>query len=150
MATRAKLFRAIHAEGAKRGLAHDAVRDVCRAQFGVHSMGELTDPQLEGLYRDWTGHGVGKRRTPLPKRGYAHSGEIELVSGEDLELLGRAFAERGWGRETQAAFIRRQLGGRAEIRTRRDFWKVFSGVRAMQRREQLSPQRHEGTKAKMF
>ncbi len=131
---RARLFRAVHAEGTKRGLDHDALREVCRGRFGVHSMGDLTEPQLEFLYRDWTGHGIRKRRGSLPKRGYARGNQIELVSGEDLELLGRAFAKSGWGKETQAAFIRRQLSGRADIRTRGDFWKVFSGVRAMQRR----------------
>ncbi len=133
---RAKLFRAVHAEAAKRGVDHDGLRDVCRQQFGVHSMGELTEQQLEGLYRNWTGHKLRRKRTtPLPKRGYARGGEIEMVSGEDLETLGAAFAARGWGKETQRAFIRRQLGGREEIRTRRDFWRVFSGVRAMNRRD---------------
>jgi len=133
---RSKLFRAVHAEAAKRGLDHDGLREVCRGQFGVHSMGDLTEQQLEGLYRNWTGHKLRRKRTTsLPKRGYARSGEIELVSGEDLETLGRAFAARGWGLETQHAFIRRQLGGREQIRTRLDFHRVFSGVRAMNRRD---------------
>lgn len=133
---RSKLFRAVHAEAAKRGLDHDGLRDVCREQFGVHSMGELTEQQLEGLYRNWTGHKLRRKRTTaLPKRGYAQGRDIELVSGDDLETLGNAFAIRGWGKDTQRAFIRRQLGGREEIRTKRDFWRVFNGVRAMNRRD---------------
>jgi hypothetical protein len=131
---RVRLFRAVHAEASKRGLDHDALRDVCRERFSVHSMGELTEGQLESLYRGWTGHGM-KRKSALPKRGYAKTTEAAMVSGEDLETLGRAFAARGWGKETQRVFIRRQLGGREQIRTRRDFWKVFSGVRAMNRRD---------------
>jgi hypothetical protein len=60
-----------------------------------------------------------------------------MVSGEDLELLGRAFANRGWSEDTQRNFIRRQLGrGREQIRTRADFHRVFSGVRAMSKREE--------------
>jgi hypothetical protein len=139
---RGKLFRAIHAEALKRGLDHDALREIFKERFGVHSMGQLTEPQIESLYRSWTGHKPRKREKPLPKRGYAHSPEIEIVSGEDLETLARAFALAGWGKATQEDFIRRQLG-RASIRTRRDFWKVFSGVRAINRRngveKSLSP-----------
>jgi hypothetical protein len=131
---RAKLFRALHAEASKRGMDHDGLRDACRERYSVHSMGDLSDAQLEALYRGWTGHGL-KRKSPLPKRGYARGQDVEMVSAEDIDLLGRAFAARGWGKETQTAFIRRQLNGRAEIRTRRDFWRVFSGVRAMNRRD---------------
>lgn len=131
--TRARLFRGLHAEAAKRGLDHDGLRDVCRMQFEVHSLGDLTDAQLSELFHQWTGKGL-RRKQKLPKRGYAQSGELEMVSGEDLNTLGAAFAAMGWGRETQRQFVRRQLSGREEIRTRRDFWKVFSGIRAMQRR----------------
>jgi hypothetical protein len=131
------LIRALHAEAAKRGLDHDGLRDVCRVRFSVASMRDLSDGQLKTLFRDWTGRNfVRKRTTPLPKRGYGRAGELELVSGEDLETLGRAFAARQWGPETQRAFIRRQLG-RDQIRTRRDFHRVFSGVRAMNRRDGL-------------
>jgi hypothetical protein len=112
---------------------HDALRDMCRERYKVHSMGELSDGQLEAVYRGWTGHAL-KRKSALPPRGYANTTEVAMVSGEDLETLARAFAARGWGKETQAVFIRRQLGGREQIRTRKDFWKVFSGVRAMNRR----------------
>lgn len=131
---KARLFRAVHAEGTKHGLDHDAIHDLCRERFQVHSMSEMTEGQLAALYHGWTGHGL-RRKNPLPRRGYARGQDVELVSAEDIETLGRAFAARGWGKETQTAFIRRQLQGRAEIRTRRDFWRVFSGVRAMNRRE---------------
>jgi hypothetical protein len=96
-------------------------------------MGELSEGQLLALYKAWTGHTL-RRKVPLPKRGCLKVRDEEMVSGDDLETLGRAFALRGWGKDTQAAFIRRQLGGRAQIRTKKDFWRVFSGVRAMNRR----------------
>jgi len=131
-----RLFRALHAEARKRGLDHDGLRDVCALKFGVRSMTELDEGQLRTLYRDWTGRGL-KRKTPLPKRGCARAPGIEMVSGEDLETLARAFALRGWDERTQRQFVRRQLG-REEIRTRKDFWRVFSGVRAMNRRDGIN------------
>jgi hypothetical protein len=134
-----RLFRAIHAEAAKRGMDHDALRDLCREHFGVHSMGQVTESQLAGLYKSWTGHQFrsGTKAPPLPKRGYARGTDTTLVSGGDIERLGRAFARLGWGEATQRAFVERQLRGRHEIRTRRDFWIVFSGLRAMQRRRPM-------------
>jgi len=134
---RARLFRAVHAEAGRRKIDHDGLHDLCRHRFGVSSMADLTEEQLEAIYRAWTGHGI--RTKPLPKRGYARTNETEMVSPDDLETLARAFARRDWGEETQRNFIRRQLRGRDQIRTRRDFWKVFSGVRAMNRRDEERP-----------
>ncbi len=133
---RARLFRAVHAEAARRGIDHVSLSEICRNRFGVESMGDLADDKIEDIYRSWTGHGI--RGRALPKRGYAKTSELEIVSPQDVETLARAFAKRGWGEETQRNFIRRQLGGRDEIRTRRDFWKVFSGVRAMNRRAEAA------------
>lgn len=139
-AARARLFRALHAEGSKRGLDHDALRDLCRERFSVASMAELNEGQLREMYRAWTGHGL-RRKSALPRRP---SGAVaEMVTGDDLNTLAEAFALRGWTHETQRAFIHRQLG-RDEIRTRRDFWRVFSGVRAMNRRDGIYPARRGG------
>jgi hypothetical protein len=132
---RARLMRALHAEGSKRGLDHDGIRDICHLKFNVDSMGALNEGQLKTLFRDWTGRNFTRRKTALPKRGYAKSGELEMVSAEDLETLERAFSARQWGPETKRAFIRRQLDGREEIRTKADFHRVFSGARAMNRRD---------------
>ncbi len=136
--TRAKLMQALHAEAAQRGMDHDALRDVARMKFGVTSMGLLKFGQLKTLFRDMTGKLFVTHKAPdLPRRGYGKQGELEIVSGEELELLERAFAKRGWGPETKAQFVRRQLNGRDQIRTRADFHRVFSGVRAMNRRDKL-------------
>jgi hypothetical protein len=103
-------------------------------------MSDLDEGQLKTLYRTWTGRNFnGRRSTPLPKRGYGKQGELDMVTAEDIETLGRAFATRNWGPETQRTFIRRQLGGREQIRTRKDFHRVFSGVRAMNRRSKDNP-----------
>lgn len=134
MKRRATLFRALHAEALKRGLDHAALSDVCKTRFGVQSMAGASDEQLLSLYKGWTGKSL-RRTGPLPKRGYAHRrGAEEMISAEDIQTLANAFALRGWGPETQANFVRRQLG-RDQIRTRRDFWRVFNGLRAMNRRE---------------
>lgn len=136
---RARLFRALHAEGLKRGFDHEGLRDLCRERFDIESMGSLDIDQLQRMYRGFAGRWFPTRkRKPLPKRGYAKSGELEIVSGDHLETLARAFAMRGWGKETQRTFIRRQLGGREQIRTTRDFQRVFRGVQAMNRREGLA------------
>jgi hypothetical protein len=131
-------MRAIHAEGAARKLDHSDIRDICRAKFGVQSMAELNNGQLQTLYKDWTGRGlrgVKREKTPL-QRGYAQ-GKLEMVSPAELETLERAFAARQWGPETKRAFIRRQLKGREAIRTRADFARVFRGIQAMNRRDRF-------------
>jgi hypothetical protein len=132
---RARAFRAVHAEALKRGLDHDALRDVCRQQFGVHSMGQLNEGQLIQLYKGWTGKGL-RRLHPLPKRGRQPGDEGQIVSSGDLEVLGLEFAQAAWGPETQRSFIRRQLRGRDQIRTHADFKRVFQGIRAINRRSE--------------
>jgi hypothetical protein len=132
-------MKALHAEATVRGLSHDELSGLCRKRFGVASMREMNAGQMQELYFEWTGHALRrKRETELPRRGYAkRGGPAEMVSGEDLATLGAAFALRNWGPETQRRFIARQLNGREEIRTRKDFHRVFSGVRAMNRRDGL-------------
>ena len=133
---RARLMRALHAEGVKRGFDHDGLRDVCRERWGAASMGKATDAQLAELYHAWTGKGL-RRATPLPRKGHVKAAGEEMVSGEDLNALAEAFARRGWGPETQRVFVKRQTG-REKILSRKDFWRVFSGLRAMERRERCT------------
>jgi len=114
----------------KRGFDHDGLRDLAKERFGVKSMSELGVTELLDLYKGWTGKGF-VRKGKLPPRGEV---ETEMVSGRDLDTLELEFADRGWGKDTQQAFIRRQLRGRAEIRTQADFKRVFYGIRAMNKR----------------
>ena len=134
---RQKLFRAVHAEALKRGFDHDALREVCRQAYGVHSMSEVRDDQLASLYKQWTGKGI-KRQAKLPRAGEAKAPRSldQVVSSAELLEFERECARREWGPETRRNFIRRQLQGRDIIRTRRDFVRVFSGIRAMNRRAQ--------------
>jgi hypothetical protein len=128
---RAKLFRALHAEAIKRGMDHDSLRDT----FCVKSMSTIPTERLQERLKAWTGKSV-RRTSPLPRRGYGKSkGPLEMVTEEDLATLAEAFSRRGMDENAQWLFIQRQLSGRDKIRTRGDFHKVFSGVRAMNRRD---------------
>jgi hypothetical protein len=124
----------VHAEAVKRGLDHDALHDLARERYGVHSMSELTDEQLLAIYRGWTGKGL-KRAGTLPKRGELAGKGDEIVSAGDLEDLAREFGARGLGADGQRNFVRRQLRGRETIRSRKDFVRVMGGLRAMNRRD---------------
>jgi len=126
---RARLFRALHAEALKRHIDHDGLRDI----FGVKSLANVETEALQARLKAWSGHSV-RRKTQLPRKGYGKSGELDMVGVEDLQTLANAFEIAGMDEIAQTNFIRRQLRGRAAVRTRADFHKVFSGVRAMNRR----------------
>jgi hypothetical protein len=129
-ALRAKLFRALHAEGAKRGLDHDDLRGM----FGVKSLSKVETHLLEQQLKAWTGKGL-RRSMPLPRRGYAErSGEVQMAGLDEFKTLANAFSIAGMDGEAQKKFIARQLRGRDAIRTVADFHRVFSGLRAMNRR----------------
>jgi hypothetical protein len=118
---------------------HDALREACKNAYDIHSLADMSEPDLMALYQGWTGKTLRRKRAALPKKGDAAEGAVDqMISGEELTALDAEFAKRSFGREARTNFIRRQLQGRDTIRTRRDFAKVFHGVRAMNRREGLS------------
>ena len=130
---RQRIFRALHAEAKKRDIDHDALHDIFVQNFHVKSMSDATDAQLVGLYRQWTGKTL-RRRAKLAGAGW--KGEPDaMVSGEEMVELGQEFAKRGLGADGQQNFVRRQLKGRAQIRTRRDFIRVIHALRAMNERD---------------
>lgn len=144
-AFRGRLFGMLHAEGQKRGMDHDAIHDMCRELYGVHSMSQMREADLMQIIKGWTGKSL-RRQARLPRRGEAAAtkpGEVQMVSGEELVTLEAEFAKRGLGQEGRDNFIRRQLGGRGQVRTRRDFAKVFGGLRAMNKREEECGGRQE-------
>jgi hypothetical protein len=133
-AFRGRLFKAVHAEAAKRDMDHDALRDLCHRSYGVRFMSEMTDADLLKLYRSFTGKSL-KRKAQLPRRGELDEAGERLISGEELVALDAEFARRALGPEARQNFVRRQLKGRDEIRTRSDFVRVWNGIRAMNRRD---------------
>lgn len=135
-AFRGRLFKAIHAEAAKRKIDHDALHDLFVSRCHVRSMADVSDHDLERVYKEWTGKGL-KRRTALPKRGEATADSAQMITGEELMVLDQEFSRRAMGQDGRRTFIRRQLRGRDVIRSRRDYAKVFNGIRAMNRRDSL-------------
>ena len=136
-AFRARLFRAVHAEARNRGMDHDDLRAYCHDNYRVHSMADMNEIDLMKIYKIWTGKTL-RRKCMLPRRGEAAKskpGEIQMASSDELCELGAEFARRRLGPDGQDAFIRRQLGGRGVVRTRRDFVSVLGGLRAMNRRD---------------
>ena len=134
-AFRGRLFKAIHAEAAKRKIDHDGLHDLLVSRCHVRSMSDVSDHDLERVYREWTGKTL-KRRADLPKRGEAKaSNGAQMITGEELMVLDQEFSKRAMSADSRASFIRRQLGGRGIIRTRRDYARVFYGLRAMNTRE---------------
>lgn len=132
---RNRLFRAVHAEAIKRKLDHDAVHDMCVRDFGVRSMGELTDAQLLSIYRGWTGK-VLRRKAKLADPDWKAQPD-GLVSGDELEAIAQEFAKRGLGIDGQRNFVRRQLQGRDQIRSRKDYIRVMHALREMNARDRL-------------
>lgn len=133
---RNRLFHALHAEAKKRHMDHDALHDMICKSFSVHSMSQATDAQLLGIYRQWTGKTL-KRRAHLGDPGWQEKPD-GLVSGEELIALDQAFALRGLGAEGRANFVRRQLKGRDQIKSRRDCIRVLHAIRAMNERDGLN------------
>lgn len=134
-AYRARLFKAVHAEALKRKLDHDALHDMCVANYKVHSMGQLTDAQLLGIYRGWTGKTL-RSRAKLGERNWKDA-PASMVSGEEITAIAGEFAKRGMGLEAQKNFVRRQLKGRDVIRTRHDYVRVLHPLKAMNARDNL-------------
>lgn len=133
-ALRARLMRAIHAEGKRRKLDHDALHDLVEARFGVRSMAAMKTEDLLALYKGWTGHGL-RSRAAKPARGEAATSRLRMVSSEEMISLEMEFAKRGLGDEGKRNFVRRQLRGRDQVRTRGDWTRVMAPLRAMNRRE---------------
>ena len=130
---RGRIFKAVHAEALKRKIDHDGLHNLCVERFKVHSMSDVTDGQLLSIYREWTGKTL-RNRAKLPSRAWKSEG-IQMISGEELITLAQEFAKRGLGAEGQRNFIRRQLDGRDQIRTRKEFARVLGGIRAMNKRD---------------
>ena len=142
-----KVMGALHAEALKRRLSHQDLSDMADRRYGVASMAALDDGQLRGLFLDLTGRlfhpkhpgmhdrqrrqaaGTAGRKDGNPKL-------VEMAATADVEMVYQLGYSLGWTRQTIQTFIRRQLGGREQLRTMADVNKVLWGLKAIARRKQ--------------
>ena len=141
----ASLLRALHAEGRKRGLGHDALHDLAVEHFGVDSLSRLTHPQARGLFKRVAGrqfHAKRHRIRSVERRKAAGTegrkglkqNVTTMISPADCALLYEiAYGKLGWAEQTLKRFIRRQLRGRDQIRTMGDLNAVLWPVKRMAR-----------------
>jgi hypothetical protein len=130
---RNRLFRGIHAEASKRGMDHDALHAMAKEQYGAHSLSALTDAQLLNIYHGWTGK-VLRRQAKLGSPGWKNE-PPQMISGEEVVALDQEFATRALSGEGRKRFVRRQLKGRDQVRTRGDYIRVLHALRAMNQRD---------------
>ena len=149
-ARRTALMRALHAEGLKRSLDHEALRDLAADGFGVVSLSQLNTGDLGRLFQQVAGRDFHAklRRISISSRSrrkaagtegrsYATSSVATLVDPSDCELLyALAYGDLGWTGATLRRFIARQLSGREQIRTMGDLNKVLWPVKRMVRAKQ--------------
>ena len=135
---RKKLMRGLHAEAAKRGIAHDDLRSIA----GVDSLGKASNAQLGRAFEQLCGRpflarhpGIRDRRRRKAAGNAGHksyeSNLVELASADDLLMIRQAADRLGWGPQTLEKFTSRQLKGRSEIRTLADVNKVFQPIKRM-------------------
>lgn len=136
---RVRVLGALHSEGAKRGLSHIDLRECA----GCESLAALSDEQLLAAFEALTGKrfrvwhpGIRSKERRQAAGTAGHKGTKEtvahLVSPDDMRMLyDAAYSKLGWDHERLRGFIRRQLGGRDQIRTLADFNKVWWPLKRM-------------------
>lgn len=146
-----KYLRAMFGAAREHGLTKEDLNDAAMVGFQKASLRDLTNDEarkiLDGIRgkKRTSNHGVSGHKHS--DRGYAMAvagrrrnddspGEY-MVAARELEMLSDAAGLRGWRRETLDTFIRRQLRGR-QIRTMKEFNKVFWAIKAMNRRDGLT------------
>ena len=144
--TKTRVMGALHAEGLKRGLSHQDLSEMAGQRYGVASMAALDDGQLRDLFLDLTGrlfhpkHPGMRNRQRRQAAGTAGRKDgnpklVEMAATADVEMVYQIGYSLGWTRQTIQTFIRRQLGGREQLRTMAEVNKVLWGLKAIARRK---------------
>lgn len=134
-----RYLRALWATARECGVNDEGLHDAAFVAFGKTSLKELTADEAAQLL-----NGMRKAASkPLQQRHWAQGnhgrrGVVDktefLVNAREMKMLCEAAALRGWNEETLLKFIARQLG-KTEIRTMKEFNKIFWAVKAMNRRD---------------
>lgn len=149
-----KYLSAIYGCAREHHISNEEIHEAISVGFNKTSLKDLTEREcrtlLDGMrgttsqakraVRGASGHANTTRGHAMGTAGRKDAAKSEteyLVSARELELLREAAELRGWSRETLDTFIRRQLGGK-ELRTVRQFNKVFWAIKAMNRRAGLT------------
>jgi hypothetical protein len=134
-----RYLRALWACARECGVDDEGLHDAAFVGFGKTSLKELTEDEASRLLNGMR-KGSGKQ---LAKRHWAQGNhgrrDVEdkteyLVNTREMQMLCEAAALRGWNEEALLKFIARQLG-KTEIRTMKEFNKIFWAVKAMNRRD---------------
>ena len=142
---RSTLLRALHAEGRKHRLDHDALHDLAAEHFGSASLSTLDATQLGSLFQRISGRDFRLKQDKLRSRALRKAAGTEgrkdgnpklqtLVSPDQVEMLYQvAYGKLGWSQATLKTFIRRQLKGRDQIRTVGDLNRILWPVKRIAR-----------------
>ena len=155
--TKTRVMGALHAEAAKRGLSHQDLSERAGKRYGFASMADLDDGQLRDLFLDLTGRVFhpkhpGMRNRQRRKaagtagRKNAINKVVEMAATVDVEMVYQLAYGLGWTQETIKTFIRRQLGGRDQLRTMADINKVLWGLKAIAKRKKSGASHNVATK----
>lgn len=128
-------LRAIFAEGKKRGLDHDRLRDMAESiTRRTRSLKELTKPEAESMLRTLKGNRFTPLRTLQHRRQREHIDQV--VQPAQLKLIAELATQRGWSAETTLKFCERQCGHKRPLTTKQAN-SVIEALKAMNRREGL-------------
>jgi hypothetical protein len=139
-----RYLRALWATARECGVDNDGLHDAAFVGFGKSSLKELTEEEakrlLDGMRK---ASGVAQKRPAQRRWAQGNHGrrDVEnkteyLVNKREMTMLCEAAALRGWNEEALLKFIARQLGN-TEIRTMKEFNKIFWAIKAMNRRDSL-------------
>ena len=131
----ANQVRAIFAEGHKRGLDDEGIRDVVESSTRrTRSVRELTHAEAEAVIKQIKGREFIPLRTLQYRR--QKQGIKQVVTQAELNLIAQLASQRDWPAETLVKFCVRQCGHHP-LRTTDDANKVIEGLKAMNRRDGL-------------
>ena len=127
--------RAIFAEGRKRGLDHDQLRDVAESVTKrTRSIAELTHSEAAAVLKQLKGQDFVSLRTIQYRR--QKKGVQQVVQQDQLNLIAALASQRRLTPRGLNQFCERTCG-HARPRTTVEANKVIEGLKAMNRREGL-------------
>jgi DNA-directed RNA polymerase subunit F len=127
--------KAIFAEGKKRGLDGESLRDTVESVTRrTRHIRDLTYSEAEQIIQKLKGEGFVPRRTLQYRR--AKQGIKQVVQESQLKLIAELASQRNWSAETLKNFCKRQCK-HERPRTTEDANKVIEALKSMNKRDDL-------------